>query len=160
MIACPFQIPTYEYSKPLTPEVRKCTFCFERISRKGGRPGCADICPVESITFGKREDLLKLARQKIKEDPGRYLDRIYGEHEAGGTCWLYLAREPFTKLGFLSLPSRPMPHLTETIQHGIFAYLWAPLSLFGILGAAMWKFNRTDMTGNKASGNSKEEVPS
>ena len=64
MVACPFQIPTYEYSKPLTPEVRKCTFCFERISKTGGKPGCADICPVEAITFGKRSDLLKLARQK------------------------------------------------------------------------------------------------
>ena len=53
MVACPFEIPAYEYFDPLNPKVRKCTFCFERISKKGGLPGCAAICPVEAITFGK-----------------------------------------------------------------------------------------------------------
>lgn len=147
MVACPFQIPAYEYHKPLTPEVRKCTFCFERISKRGGRPGCADICPVEAITFGPRRELLKLARKKIENDPGKYLDRIYGEKEVGGTSWLYISKEPFEKLGFLDLPEEPTPHLTETIQHGIFSYLWAPLTLFGLLGGAMWGLNRGQITG-------------
>jgi hypothetical protein len=158
MVACPFQIPTYEYSKPLTPEVRKCTFCYSRIKETGGKPGCADICPVEAITFGKRQDLLKLAREKIEKDPGRYIDKIYGEHEVGGTSWLYLTGEPFEKLGFLNLPSEPMPHLTETIQHGLFSYLWSPLLLFGVLGAGMWKFNKHQMKGDSGSDKSKEEV--
>ena len=160
MVACPFQIPAYEYSKPLTPEVRKCTFCFERISKTGGKPGCADICPVEAMTFGKRSDLLKLARQKIAADPGRYINRIYGEHEVGGTSWLYLASEPFQKLGFLDLPTQPMPHLTETIQHGVFSYLWAPLTLFGVMGLAMWKLNRRQIKGNKGPEHPNEEVKS
>jgi Fe-S-cluster-containing dehydrogenase component len=142
MVACPFGIPQYEYSDPLTPRVRKCTFCFERISQEGGRPGCAAICPTEAITFGKREQLLKLAHKTIKENPGLYVNRVYGEHEAGGTSWLYISREPFGKLGFLDVPARPMPHLTETIQHGIFAYMWGPLVLFGLLGGAMRAFNR------------------
>ena len=148
MVACPFQIPAYEYHKPLTPEVRKCTFCFERISKRGGKPGCADICPVEAITFGPRRELLKLARNKIKTDPGKYLDHIYGEKEVGGTSWLYISREPFEKLGFLNLPEKSMPHLTETIQHGIFSYLWAPLTLFGILGGTMWGLNRKQIIGD------------
>ncbi len=145
MVACPFQIPAYEYHDPLTPRVRKCTFCFERISREGGVPGCAAVCPVEAITFGKRADLLTLARKKIQENPGLYQDRIYGEHEVGGTSWLYLSREPFEKLAFQDLPSHPMPHLTETIQHSIFSYLWAPLTLFGLLTAAMAAYNRRQM---------------
>ena len=149
MVACPFQIPAYEYFDPLTPQVRKCTFCFDRISKKGGRPGCADVCPVEAITFGRRDELLKLARKKIESDPGKYLNRIYGEKEVGGTSWLYITKEPFEKLGFLSLPERPMPHLPETIQHGIFHHLWAPLTLFGILGVTMWGLNRKQITGNQ-----------
>lgn len=148
MVACPFQIPAYEYHKPLTPEVRKCTFCFERISKRGGRPGCADICPVEAITFGSRSELLKLARKKIENNPGKYLERIYGEKEVGGTSWLYISKEPFEKLGFLDLPEQPIPHLTETIQHSIFSYLWAPMTLFGILGGTMWGLNRKQMTGD------------
>ncbi|MBW1784335.1 MAG: 4Fe-4S dicluster domain-containing protein [Deltaproteobacteria bacterium] len=151
MIACPFQIPAYEYFDPITPEVRKCTFCFERISKKGGRPGCADICPVEAITFGKRSDMLALARERISKDPGRYIDHIYGEHEVGGTSWLYISRETFHKVGFLKLPHTPPPRLTETIQHGIFGYLWAPIVLFGVLGATMWGLNRKQITRESTS---------
>ena len=157
MVACPFQIPAYEYFDPLTPQVRKCTLCFERISKRGGRPGCADICPVEAITFGPREELLKLARKRIESDPGKYLNRIYGEKEVGGTSWLYITKEPFEKLGFLNLPDKPMPHLTETIQHGIFSYLWAPLTLFGVLGATMWGLNRKQITGDHSSQGAEKE---
>jgi len=147
MVACPFQIPAYEYHDPLTPRVMKCTLCYDRIAKDGGKPGCASICPVEAITFGKRSDLLRLARQKLKEDPGQYRQKIYGEHEVGGTSWLYISREPFEKLGFLALPSNPMPHLAETVQHGIFAYFWAPLTLFGLLAGGMRLFNRTQLDG-------------
>ena len=142
LIACPFQIPSYEYHDPLTPRVRKCTFCFDRISQEGGKPGCASVCPVEAITFGKRAELLKLARHKLETDPGRYIQHIYGENEVGGTSWMYISGEPFDQLGFQTLPSRPIPHLTETIQHSVFAYMWAPLALYAGLGGAMWISNR------------------
>ncbi|ROQ89821.1 4Fe-4S dicluster domain-containing protein [Desulfosoma caldarium] len=142
MIACPFQIPQYEYNDPITPRVRKCTFCFERISQPGGVPGCAAICPVEAITFGKRNVLLALAAQRIEAEPARYIPHIYGASEVGGTSWLYISGEPFEKLGFLTLPHRPIPQTTESIQHGIFAYFWAPLTLYGLLGAIMYGTHR------------------
>ncbi len=148
MVACPFQIPAYEYSDPLFPRVRKCTFCYERIIKEEGIPACAAICPVEAITFGKRRQILNVAQQKIKNEPGRYLDRIYGEQEVGGTSWLFISGEPFDKLGFLDLPTRPIPHITETIQHGAFKYLWAPLVLFAVLGGCMWNLNRKQITGD------------
>jgi formate dehydrogenase iron-sulfur subunit len=54
MVACPFEIPAYEYHDPITPRVMKCTFCYERVqSEEGKLPGCAEICPVEAITFGR-----------------------------------------------------------------------------------------------------------
>jgi len=149
MVACPFQIPAYEFHDPITPRVRKCTFCFERISKEGGLPGCASICPVEAITFGKRSKLLKLADERIKRDPLHYVPRIYGQHEVGGTSWLYVSKVPFEKLGFQTLPTKPMPHLTETIQHSIFAYMWAPLTLFALLGGAMAVYNRGQFKGNQ-----------
>ncbi len=137
MVACPFEIPAYEYADPITPRVRKCTFCFERISEQGGKPGCASICPVEAITFGKRKDLLKMAHTRIDKDPARYVDHVYGEKEVGGTSWLYIAGTQFEELGFQNLPERPMPQTPETIQHSLFSYLWSPLALFGVLGAVM-----------------------
>ena len=84
MVACPFEIPAYAYHNPITPRVMKCTFCYERISKEGGLPGCASICPVEAITFGKRSTLLNVARERIKDNPAKYIDAIYGEKEVGG----------------------------------------------------------------------------
>ncbi|MBG0789796.1 MAG: 4Fe-4S dicluster domain-containing protein [Desulfovibrionaceae bacterium] len=137
MAACPFEIPAYEYHDPITPRVRKCTFCFERISKEGGKPGCASICPVEAITFGRRNELLLLAKKRIENDPGKYVDRVYGEKEVGGTSWLYVSNVDFEKVGFQKLPEQPMPGITETIQSSLFSYLWSPLALFGVLGAVM-----------------------
>jgi Fe-S-cluster-containing dehydrogenase component len=157
MIACPFQIPAYEFHNPLTPRVRKCTFCYERITKEGGVPGCAAICPVEAITFGKRSDLLKLAHKRISEEPLDYVPRVYGEYEVGGTSWLYISKEPFEKLDSYNLPTKVIPQLTETIQHGVFAYMWAPLTLFGLLGGAMWMMNRKQITGESSTEIKKEE---
>ena len=98
MIACPFEIPTYEYDEPLTPRIMKCTFCHPRVT-KGLLPGCVEACPTEALSFGKREDMLKLARERINKYPGRYIDHIYGEREMGGTNWLYLSGVPFREPG-------------------------------------------------------------
>ena len=101
MAACPFSIPAYEYSNPTTPKVVKCTMCYGRIT-KGQVPGCVEACPEEVHTFGKRNDLIRLAREKIIENPGKYVDHIYGEQEVGGTSWLYLSPVPFEQVGFLT----------------------------------------------------------
>ncbi|MCK5420093.1 MAG: 4Fe-4S dicluster domain-containing protein, partial [Desulfobacterales bacterium] len=87
MIACPFEIPTYEYEKALEPRVMKCTMCYPQII-KGLLPGCVQACPTEALTYGKRTDLLKIARERISKFPDRYVDHIYGENEMGGTSWL------------------------------------------------------------------------
>jgi formate dehydrogenase iron-sulfur subunit len=140
MVACPFEIPAYEYHNPITPRVMKCTFCYERVAEEGKLPGCAQICPVEAITFGKRTDLIKLGRQRIRNNPGRYIDHIYGENEVGGTSWMYIADRPFEELGFIDVPEKPLPQLAETIQHSLFSYLWSPVVLFAMLGGVMWGF--------------------
>jgi hypothetical protein len=93
---------------------------------------------MEAIVFGTRERLLEIARARIAERPARYYPRIYGEHEVGGTSWLYLSSEPFGSIGFPKLGPKAPPRLTEAIQHGLFQYFAAPIGLFAILGAIMW----------------------
>ncbi len=113
MIACPFDVPAYEYDEPLTPRVTKCTMCHPRIV-KGQLPGCVESCPVEALTFGKREDLLDLARDRIRKHPDRDVDHIYGETEMGGTSWLYISNVPFSQIGMREdLGTTPAPKLTS-----------------------------------------------
>lgn len=112
MVACPFEIPAYEYDEPLTPRIRKCTMCHPRVI-EGKLPGCVEACPTEALTFGKRKDLIQIARERIRKYPDRYIDHIYGEHEMGGTSWLYLSGVPFKALGMREdLGVTPAPELT------------------------------------------------
>ncbi|HSN91231.1 MAG TPA: 4Fe-4S dicluster domain-containing protein, partial [Anaeromyxobacteraceae bacterium] len=83
MIACPFDMPKYQYDSPL-PYVRKCTFCAER-QKQGLQPACAEACPTGATLFGKKRDLLEKARARIQAEPDKYHHQIYGEHEVGGT---------------------------------------------------------------------------
>jgi Fe-S-cluster-containing dehydrogenase component len=156
MVACPFQLPAYEYRDPMTPRVMKCNFCFERVFKEGGVPACAKMCPKEAIEFGPREDVLALARERITNPGtryrrhGSYVPAIYGEREAGGTAWMYISPVPFADLGFLVLPETAPPRLTEAIQHGIFTGFIAPAAAFSLLGLIMYMFR--DRTGGKGSG--------
>ncbi|MFH2009510.1 MAG: 4Fe-4S dicluster domain-containing protein, partial [bacterium] len=101
------------YDKPLTPRVVRCTMCYPRI-KQGLAPACADACPMGAITFGKRKDLIKVARDRIAKYPKRYKDHIFGEHEFGGTSWLTLAGVDFDKLGLpKDAPHTPLPKLTS-----------------------------------------------
>lgn len=111
--ACPFYMPAYDYSSTLSPKLSKCIMCYEKIA-KGEVPACVENCPAEASIFGKRSELIKIARNRIREEPDRYVDHIYGEHEAGGTSWLYLSAVPFEKLGFQTdVGTKPYPEYTK-----------------------------------------------
>lgn len=137
MVACPFQIPAYEYHKAFDPRVRKCTFCFERVTEDNKLPACVAICPNEALTFGTRERLLDVAHYRIRTNPGLYVDHVYGETEGGGTSWLYLSAVDFKHTELPMLDTGAIPSLTETIQHGIFKSFLPPLALYGLLGLVM-----------------------
>ena len=140
MIACPFEIPAYEYDKAYTPRVMKCTMCAPRVA-EGLLPACVESCPTEALSFGKRHDLIKMARKRINAHPDRYVDHIYGEREMGGTSWLYLSGVPFKDIGMREdLGVIPAPSLTagalSTVP--IIAGLW-PVLLMGIYAVSKRK---------------------
>jgi formate dehydrogenase iron-sulfur subunit len=137
MVACPFQIPAYEYSNAFDPKVVKCTFCFDRITKEGKKPGCVEICPNEALTFGTRHDLIDLAHGRMKQNPERYTDHLYGQHEVGGTGWMYLAGVDFSNTELPKLTERPIPETTEEIQHGVFKSFVPPIALYGLLALTM-----------------------
>jgi len=140
MIACPFEIPAYEYDKALTPRVVKCTMCHPRVL-EGKLPGCVEACPTEALLFGERKKLIKAARKRIARFPERYIDHIYGEHEMGGTSWLYLSGRSFEQIGMREdLGVTPAPKFTEGILGAvpIVAGLW-PVLLTGIYAVSRRK---------------------
>jgi Fe-S-cluster-containing dehydrogenase component len=137
MVACPFQIPTFEYHKAIHPKIQKCDFCSERTDR-GEKPACVESCPVEALTYAPRYELVQRARQLIERERDRYLPHLYGETEVGGTSWMYLAGLPFDELAFPKLGAQPAPGTSEAVQHGIFKYFIPPISLFALLGGLMW----------------------
>jgi formate dehydrogenase iron-sulfur subunit len=135
--ACPWGVPTADWDSH-KPEIHKCTHCADRyeqpapVSRNGQppspgeqssfldtilKPACVKACPADALKFGYREEMLEEAHRRIKNRPGRYVDHIYGEKEAGGTSVLYLSAVPFEKLGFPTLGPEPVPiHASRALR--------------------------------------------
>jgi len=148
MIACPFGVPKYEYTKA-APLVRKCTFCAAR-QEKGLPPACTDACPSGALTFGKRADLLEEARTRIYQNPSKYVHEIYGEDEAGGTSWLYISD---VSSASLTLPQdvvkKSYPEMADGALSAVpfIVTLWPPL----LMGLYTFSKRRDDVAGHENS---------
>ncbi|MBD3403181.1 4Fe-4S dicluster domain-containing protein [candidate division GN15 bacterium] len=115
MLACPFQVPRYEWDKT-QPFMVKCDFCPDRLARSEP-PACVAACPQGALSFGTREKMLGEARARIARSPRRYVDHIWGEKEFGGTSVLYIADVDLASLGWPSPEPPPIPSLTEDLVH-------------------------------------------
>ncbi len=132
MVSCPFDVPKFEYHSA-NPKITKCDMCYDRL-QEGLLPACVENCPAEALMFGKRRDLIKEARRRIHENPDQYVDHIYGEHEAGGTSFLYLSPVPFNEIGFdTKIQTKSYPSLSKGFLYSVPSVfvLW-PALLLGI----------------------------
>jgi formate dehydrogenase iron-sulfur subunit len=150
-VACPFEVPAYQFDVALTPRVRKCEFCAVRARGTGADPACAASCPTEALVFGRRSELLNMAKDRIARRSDRYVNHVYGETEVGGTSWLYLTGRPVQEIGLLELPATAPPRLTEAIQHGIFRFGLIPVAFYGLLAGIMRYNQRPKPDGGPAS---------
>ena len=111
MQACPHGVPRYEWGTT-TPRIRKCNMCDERV-KAGKLPACAEVCPTEATMYGKMDQLVEIAKNRLKSNPDKYYQHIYGLEEAGGGHVLILSPVPFEQLGYVSkLPTEAMPEFT------------------------------------------------
>jgi formate dehydrogenase iron-sulfur subunit len=159
MIACPFGIPKYEWSKVL-PLVVKCTGCYSRV-KEGLLPACAKACP-SAITYGKRADMIALAKERLRTRPDVYYHKIYGLDEAGGTSVLYLSELPFPELGFKLVTPRSLPDLTWKALRLVPTVF---LTMGGTLAFVSWLTHRKDRLRREemargADGNQRKEIRS
>lgn len=125
MISCPFDIPKFEYDG-WNPKIQKCNMCYERLL-EGKKPACVESCPADALMFGPKREVMEIARHRIYSHPDKYVHQIYGEHEAGGTGWLYLSAVPFEQIGFRTdLGTTPYPEYTREFLISV------PLIEFGV----------------------------
>jgi len=133
MVACPFGVPKYEWGKVL-PRVQKCTMCPDRVSA-GVPTACAEACPTGATKFGERDELIAEAQKRVRENPGKYVNHIYGLTEVGGTSVLLLSAVPFEEFGYRAdLTRDPLPLLTYRVLSRIPDFV--PLG--GILLGGVW----------------------
>ena len=132
MVSCPFDMPKFEFHSA-NPKIQKCDMCFDR-QKAGEKPTCVTNCPNEALMYGTRRDLIKEARRRIYEKPDLYVDQIYGEHDAGGTGWLYIASVPFEELGInTNLQQSSYPALTKGFLYSVpSVFVLFPTILLGI----------------------------
>jgi formate dehydrogenase iron-sulfur subunit len=132
MMACPFDVPKYQWDRAV-PTVGKCVLCTSRV--KEGKPtACAEACPAGATIFDSRANLVKEAKTRIRENPGRYQDHIYGLTEAGGTSVMMISSLPFEKLGLKTdLPSDPPAMKTWQVLSNVpdFVAVWG-VFLYGV----------------------------
>ena len=145
MVSCPYDIPKFEFNSP-NPRILKCRMCADRL-QEGKMPACVENCPAEALTFGTRREMLDLARTRIAEEPDKYVHHIYGEHEVGGTGWLYLSAVPFDQIGFRTdLGTTPYPQYTREFLYAVPVILTLfPALLYAVSNAT--KRNNDDTEG-------------
>ena len=132
MMACPYGIPRYDWEEPV-PYIRKCIFCYEKLE-KGQQPACTEVCPKEATIFGDRDKLLAEAHRRIRENPGKYIDKVWGEHEVGGTSVLYLSDINLDFLAYQTNPGQtPLPTTTELAMKSVpFAFVGMGGVMYGL----------------------------
>jgi formate dehydrogenase iron-sulfur subunit len=134
MQACPFNVPQYEWDDSITPRVRKCDMCRDRIAANLPT-ACASVCPTGATKFGGRDELIEEAKLRIRENPDKYVDHIYGLKEVGGTSVLLLSAVPFETLGYRAdLSTEPLPLLTWSVLH----QLPKVVGVGGVLMSGIW----------------------
>jgi formate dehydrogenase iron-sulfur subunit len=139
MVACPFDVPRYEWAKPV-PAIQKCDMCIERL-KEGKLTACAEACPSGATIAGTREELLAEAHKRIREAPEDYYDHVYGEKEFGGTSVLCIGPRATAAFGFGRAGTEPLPMLTWQVLQKI-----PGLVVMGgaTLGALWWITKRRD----------------
>jgi len=146
-VACPYNVPKFQW-EGVNPKIVKCEFCKERLAQ-GEQPACTAVCPKKAVIFGSREELLKEAKLRIAQNPGKYYqDRVFGETEGGGTQVLYLSHLPFEKLGLPQLGTESIPHKYLKWQKRMYSYLVLPIGLYATLAGTIrknWKHHEEHM---------------
>jgi formate dehydrogenase iron-sulfur subunit len=155
MIACPFEIPRYSWEDRV-PYVEKCNLCYERVKDEGKLPACVEACPTEATIFGERDDLLAEARRRLAAAPGKYVQKIWGEREVGGTSVLYVSdvELELTDLKMKTLDETPVPLRTFKVLHHM-PEVFVEMAV--VMGGIYWVIERREKLAAERAAQAREE---
>jgi formate dehydrogenase iron-sulfur subunit len=103
--ACPFGVPKCRESLGVA---SKCTLCADRVAM-GRQPACVQTCPVGALTFGPRDELVAVGKQRVQELTAEGFDKavLYGEKEMGGMHVLHVAKYGLEAHRLVKDPAQP-----------------------------------------------------
>lgn len=129
---CPFDVPKLS---PTTKKVYKCTLCSDRTA-VGLEPACIKTCPTNCLTFGERDEILRVAEIRTKEliadgfaDAG-----VYNPQGVGGTNVIYVLNNAKAPENY-GLPKDPVIPWTVQLWKGPLKILGSLIFFGTILGA-------------------------
>ena len=115
--SCPYDIPRRDEK---TRVMAKCTMCNERI-HNGMPPACVKVCPTGAMNFGEREDMLKLAEQRLGKLKEKWPNAMLADPDSVNVIYLLIDKPenyhkysvaeanigPMSKKEFLATLARP-----------------------------------------------------
>jgi formate dehydrogenase iron-sulfur subunit len=158
MIACPWEIPRYSWEDTI-PYVQKCDMCDQRVIERGEVPACVAACPTQATIFGERDELLAEAHRRIKAEPDKYIDHVWGEKELGGTSVLYISDVDLnlTDLDSGIATEDAMPHRTTKILHKMPAVF---VGMAVVMGGVHWIIRRRNELMGQSDSETRDAPPS
>jgi formate dehydrogenase iron-sulfur subunit len=131
MTGCPFDVPRFD---PRTRKVYKCTLCTDRVE-VGLEPACIKACPTGCLSFGKREDLLVQADERVESlrSRGDADAGVYNPAGVGGAQVLYVLKHASDPAAY-GLPVDPRIPWTVALWKGPLKWLGNTALALGVLG--------------------------
>lgn len=128
---CPFNIPRISKTDY---KAYKCTLCSDRVA-VGQGPACAKACPTKAISFGTKDDMKKLADERIKDLTSRGYKNagLYDPPGVGGTHVMYVLHHNDKPQIYANLPNDPKISRVVETWKGVTKYVG--LAFMGLAAA-------------------------
>ncbi len=142
MMTCPYGVVRFTWDLAI-PSIRKCTLCYDKIrSGEINKPACVTACPKEATIFGTREEMLAEAHRRLKAEPKKYIQHVWGEHEVGGTSVLYISHVDLSFLGWTNPEKLSGVDLPTTTWDVLKMVPYEFLGMGAVMGSIWWVIER------------------
>ena len=131
---CPFDIPRFNAK---TRKVYKCNLCIDRVEA-GLEPACVKTCPTQAISYGTKEDMVMLAKEKLSvlNERGYGNAMLYDPAGVSGTHMMYVVPHGDQLVAY-QLPENPVAKRGAISALGLFKQIGAYMFGAGILATAL-----------------------